>query len=156
MPPPADRDEPAESEAREARAGPDGWPRLPGPGGFGYVRMSMNMDTAWDFRSVCDVCKTSFTRTCRPPGDRVRPETKAFGQGRPLGKTWLWLKLAAELPRPHSASDHPCRNWQPSFEDRRSARVEAMAQPGAQDWASKERPVDLRADGPDGEPLYIP
>jgi hypothetical protein len=138
-----------------ARAGPDGWPRLAFPTGSGYTRLSQNADGSWDMRAVCDICGATFSRTCKPPTVRAREGSKAFGQGRPLGKIWLWLSLAGDMPADHASNDHPPRGWDPCFDNRLFARQLALDEPALAPWFEKERPLDPRRDGADGEPLLI-
>jgi hypothetical protein len=145
----------AEPAPREVRAGADGWPRLAHPTGSGYIRLSQNADGSWDMRAVCEQCGATFSRTCKAPSARAREGSKAFGQGRPLGKLWLWLSLAGEMLADHAVNDHPPRGWDPCFENRRLARLLTLDDPALALWLAKERPIDPLRDGADGEPLLI-
>ncbi len=107
-------------------------------------------------RAICEGCKTTFSRTCKPPNDNARAGTKAFGQGRPFGKAWLWVKMACDLPAEHAADSHPERNWDPGFNERRDARVEASALPNSGFWLAEERAVSPEKDGDAGEPYKLP
>lgn len=114
----------------------------------------MNADCSWDFRAVCEICKASLARTCKPAGLRVKPGSRSYGQGRPLGKCFAWAKQADMLGPAHTAELH--RAYIPDFEARRAARLEAMAMEGADLWIAKERAIDAVADGADGEPYDLP
>lgn len=140
---------------REARASKDGWPRLWLPSGLAYVRLSLGAGMVWDMRACCEHCKATLSRTCKGPGPRARPGTKACGQGRPLGKLWAWAKHAEALGD-HTSSDHQA--YSPGFEARCAARSEAVGQPGVQQWLDHERPAVAGTDcmTAHGEPLDLP
>ena len=139
--------------ARQRRAGRDGWPRLWLPSREGYARLSCNAEGVWDMRAICEICGATCSRTCKGPPLRARPGTKAFGQGRPLGKTWAWLRHGVALGPTHTAEQHV--SFEPGLADRQRARIDASAQPGVQLWLDKERAPNA-SDGPDGEPLLVP
>ncbi len=145
----------AEAAAEMEHRAPDGdgWPRLWLPSRRGYVRLSANAQMIWDMRGVCLECTSTLTRTCKV-SERARRGTKAFGQGRPLGKVWAWIKHGDALGPGHSAEAH--KAFQPSQAARRTAREEASAQPGAEEWLAEERAIDPTRDLPDGEPIDLP
>ncbi len=144
------------AQPRADRAGADGWARLYHPSRQAFVRLSRNPDGSWDMRGMCERCPATFSRTCKPPPATARAGTRAFGQGRPFGKVWLWVEMACALPQDHTAESHPPkRSWEPEFAERRDARVRGSAQPFADEWLREERPPHPLRDGDAGEPLLI-
>ena len=146
----AEPDPPAPAMGHEDRAGDDGWPRLWIPSARGYVRLSINASGATDFRGVCLQCNATRSGTCAPPPVGARPGTKKYGQGRPLGKCWSWVRHADSGP--HTREQH--KLFVPSLAQRRAGRTEAEAAPGSELWRNAERPA--RDDELGGEPLDLP
>ena len=146
-------DEAAAHVPRERRAGKDGCPRLWLPGHHAYIRLSDNADGAQDMRAVCEVCKATFSRTCRGPHERAKEGSVTYGQGRPFGKVWSWAQHGLRLGALHTTEQH--QGFKPTLQQRQEGRLEGSLHPEAGLWLLAERDRN-RCDLLDGEPERMP
>ena len=117
----------------------DGRPARDGDVGDAYLRLSYNPDGSCDMRAICvkhEQC--TMSRTCRAG--------RSAAQGRPAAFLWQWLKRQDDFC---SKGDH--RNYEPSYPERRLARLELQHNPNSKPWLDSERPVGEHDDDV-GEP----
>jgi hypothetical protein len=126
----------------------DKFPRLSSDG-RGTLKCSTNVDGSHDFRSECEVCTATKSRTCRP--------SSKTGQGRPFGMLWSWL---VDFPCTGDRAAHAA--FTPTYAQRRAARLSARRDAiPVHDWSlddflGTERPRADDFDDDIGEPRLLP
>ena len=86
-----------------------------------YMRVGLDPQLEYYFRSVCNHCDATKSGTCKKSATRLSGSAKNRGQGRPAGSCWACCLHATSLPVPHTKADHAKCDL--DFAPRKSARI---------------------------------